>query len=127
VILPGPESGRLIHPALSEKAYRIEVQRRGQAMLKPLGLLILALPAATAAYAEEVPRFDIKAICGAAPSIGQSAQATDRGCIHDETQARTQLEQQWPGFKTNRRNACVQEVSIGGPPSYVALLTCLQM
>lgn len=83
--------------------------------------------AATAVKAEEVPRFNIKAVCGEAPSLGQSVQTTDKGCIHDETLARTQLEQQWPGFKENRRSECVQEVSIGGPPSYVALLTCLQM
>src|SRR6478735_10190593 len=100
---------------------------KGQSMLKLLSLLVLALPAATAAYAEAVPRFDIKAICGAAPSLGQSAQATDQGCIHDETLARTQLEQQWSGFTAQRRESCVREVSIGGPPSYVALLTCLQM
>jgi hypothetical protein len=86
-------------------------------MLKPLSLLVLALLAATAAQAEEVPRFNIKAICGEAPSLGQSAQTTNQGCVHDETLARTQLEQQWPGFKENRRNACSQDVSIGGPPS----------
>ncbi|MCJ2050107.1 hypothetical protein [Methylobacterium sp. J-070] len=88
---------------------------------------ILLLIVASSVKAEEVPRFNIKAICGEAPSLGQSGQTTDKGCIHDETLARTQLEQQWPGFKANRRSACVQEVSIGGPPSYVALLTCLQM
>jgi hypothetical protein len=96
-------------------------------MFKPSCLLVLFFLAATAVKAEEVPRFNIKAICGEAPSLGQSAQATDKGCIQDETQARAQLEQQWPGFKASRRSACVQEASIGGPPSYVALLTCLQM
>ena len=35
--------------------------------------------------------------------------------------------QHWSGFNAQRREACVQEASIGGPPSYVALLTCLQM
>ena len=96
-------------------------------MLKPLCLLLLPLLAASAAKAEEVPRFNIKAICSDAPSLGQNAQNTDQGCIRDETQARTQLGQQWSGFKAQRRDACIQEVSIGGPPSYVALLTCLQM
>ncbi|MHB2209789.1 hypothetical protein [Methylobacterium sp. CM6257] len=96
-------------------------------MLKPLSLLLLPLLAATSAHADEVPRFNIKAICGEAPSLGQSAQSTDQGCMHDETLARTQLEQQWSGFKAQRRESCIQEVSIGGPPSYVALLTCLQM
>lgn len=96
-------------------------------MLKPVGLLLPALLAATAVQAEEVPRFSIKAMCGEAPSLGQSAQSTDQGCMHDETLARTQLEQQWSGFKAQRRESCIQEVSIGGPPSYVALLTCLQM
>lgn len=96
-------------------------------MLKPVGLLLPALLAATAVQAEEVPRFSIKAMCGEAPSLGQSAQTTDQGCTHDETLARTQLEQQWSGFTAQRRESCVREVSIGGPPSYVALLTCLQM
>ena len=82
-------------------------------MLKPLCLLLLPLLAATAAQAEQVPRFNIKAICGEAPSLGQSAQSTDQGCIHDETLARTQLEQQWSSFKAARRDACIQEVSIG--------------
>lgn len=96
-------------------------------MLKPLCLLLLPLLAASAAQAEEIPRFNIDAICSAAPPLGQNAQVTDQGCIHDETQARMQLGQQWSGFKNQRRDACMQEVSIGGPPSYVALLTCLQM
>ncbi|MGH1575019.1 hypothetical protein ACRAWG_35710 [Methylobacterium sp. P31] len=96
-------------------------------MLKPPSLLLLTLLAATSAQADEVPRFNIKAICGEAPSLGQSSQTTDQGCMHDETLARSQLEQQWSGFKAQHRENCIREVSIGGPPSYVALLTCLQM
>lgn len=96
-------------------------------MLKSLSLLLLAFLAATSAQADEVPRFNIKAICGEAPSLGQNAQTTDQGCLHDETLARIQLEQQWSGFKPHQRENCLREVSIGGPPSYVALLTCLQM
>jgi hypothetical protein len=47
--------------------------------------------------------------------------------VRDEMQARTQLGKQWPGFDAQRREMCVQEASIGGSPSYVDLLTCLQM
>ena len=81
----------------------------------------------SAALGGELPRYDVEAMCRAAPNLGASARTTDQNCVRDETQARTQLGQQWAGFDAQRREVCVQETSIGGPPSYVALLTCLQM
>lgn len=81
----------------------------------------------SAALGGELPRYNIEAMCRAAPTLESGARNTDQNCVRDETQARTQLEQQWAGFDTQRRNVCVQEASIGRPPSYVALLTCLQM
>jgi hypothetical protein len=81
----------------------------------------------SAALGGELPRYNIETMCRAAPTLEGSARNTDQNCVRDETQARTQVEQQWAGFDAQRRNVCVQEASIGGPPSYVALLTCLQM
>ena len=82
-----------------------------------------ALLIGSAALASELPRYDVDATCRAAPSLEDG----DRNCERDETQARTQLERQWAGFDAKQRALCVQEESLGGSPSYVDLLTCLQL
>ncbi|MCP1557487.1 UNVERIFIED_ORG: hypothetical protein M2438_001564 [Methylobacterium sp. SuP10 SLI 274] len=79
------------------------------------------------ALSGELPRYNVEAMCRAAPALEGGARNTDQNCVRDETQARTQLEQQWAGFDARRRETCVEEANIGGPPSYVALLTCMQM
>ncbi|GJE55201.1 MULTISPECIES: hypothetical protein [Methylobacterium] len=73
------------------------------------------------------PTFDVKATCRAAPSLGAGNGNTDQNCLRDETQARTQLVKLWSSFDPRRRALCVQEAGNGGSPSYVDLLTCLQM
>jgi hypothetical protein len=82
---------------------------------------------ASAALGGELPRYNIEATCRAAPTLAGGPQNVDQSCLKDETQARTQLVRQWSGFDARRREMCAQEASIGGTPSYVALLTCLQM
>ncbi|ACA20996.1 hypothetical protein M446_6749 [Methylobacterium sp. 4-46] len=95
-------------------------------MFRSAGLVFIVLTT-SAALGGEFPRYDIEATCRAAPALAGGTGNVDRNCLRDEAQARTQVEQQWAGFQTRRRDNCVQETSIGGPPSYVALLTCLQM
>ncbi|KQQ07684.1 UNVERIFIED_ORG: hypothetical protein J2W74_000854 [Methylorubrum zatmanii] len=95
-------------------------------MLRSAGFAFILLPTA-AAWGSELPRYDVEATCQAAPTLQGSTENTVRNCIRDEMQARTQLGRQWPGFDARRRNECIQEASLGGTPSYVALLTCLQM
>ncbi|KQO97869.1 conserved exported protein of unknown function [Methylorubrum extorquens] len=89
--------------------------------------LALILLTTSATWGGEIPRYDIEATCRAAPTLQGNAGNTDRNCIKDETQARTQLGQQWAGFDARQRDECVREAGLGGSPSYVALLTCLQM
>ncbi|GJE14330.1 MULTISPECIES: hypothetical protein [Methylobacterium] len=96
-------------------------------MLRTVSLALITLTV-SAAWGEELPRYDVEAMCRAAPTLqGDAAGATDRNCVRDEMQARTQLGPLWAGFDAQRRDACVRVARIGGPPSYVALLTCLQM
>ena len=95
-------------------------------MLRTAGLGFILLSTATA-WSGELPRYDVEATCRAAPTLEGSTGNTDRNCLRDEMQARTQLGQQWAGFDARRRNECIQEAGLGGTPSYVALLTCLQM
>lgn len=95
-------------------------------MFRSASLAIMVLTT-SAALGGELPRYNIEAMCRAASTLEGGARNTDQNCVRGETQARTQVEQQWAAFNAQRRNVCVQETSIGGPPSYVALLTCLQM
>lgn len=95
-------------------------------MLRRTCLAFIVL-STSAALGRELPRYNIEATCHAAPSLEVGAKNTDQNCVKDEMQARTQLEQQWAGFDAQRRELCVREEGIGGSPSYVDLLTCLQM
>ncbi|MBV8765028.1 MAG: hypothetical protein JO137_10815 [Hyphomicrobiales bacterium] len=73
-----------------------------------------------------LPKLDIKGTCRRAqPLTGQ--QSAYQGCINDETDAQRELSRTWFDFKPGPRSTCTQETHIGGAPSYVELLTCLQL
>ncbi|THD71882.1 MAG: hypothetical protein E7813_04980 [Bradyrhizobium sp.] len=91
-------------------------------MLMHLPIVILAsLPFTT--VADSAPKFDIARECR---SEGGS-QAIQEKCTEDEAQSRDQLQTQWMQFSTRDKAVCMQETSIDGTPSYVELLTCLEM
>lgn len=48
-------------------------------------------------------------------------------CLADEEQARGEVARRWREFSAASRTECVQEGRIGGPPSYVEFLICLEM
>jgi len=95
-------------------------------MVRIIGLTALLL-AGTAARAEVFPHFDTDAMCRAAPDIGGgSNRQIDRSCLTDETQARDELQKKWTSYNVRRRDMCVQQTMIGGSPSYVDVLTCIE-
>jgi len=47
--------------------------------------------------------------------------------VNDERKARQQLTSQWSKFSASSKAECIPQESIGGTPSYVSLLTCLQL
>lgn len=79
--------------------------------------------------ADTVPKFDINRNCklDVAATTGLSVDQSTKSCIKDEQQARQQLASQWSKFPAASRASCTSEESIGGTPSYVSLLTCLQL
>ena len=87
--------------------------------------------AMTAAFADEVPAFDIRKSCKAdvqAYQSNASGQASSTACLRDEEGARTTLVSQWTQFAPENRTRCVRMVGDGAASqSYVELLTCLQM
>ena len=91
-------------------------------MLIHLPIAILASLPLTP-VADNVPKFDIARECR---SEGGS-QAVQQQCATDEADARDQLQGEWVQFKLKDRNLCIGETSTDGTPSYVELLTCLEM
>ena len=81
------------------------------------------------AVADQVPRFDIARSCKLdnAAMAGVSVDQPLKRCVGDEQQAEQQLGSQWSTFSASSRESCVSLEAVGGVPSYVSLLTCLQL
>lgn len=79
--------------------------------------------------ADGVPKFDIARSCklDVAATAGLSLDQSLKSCMNDEQKAKLQLAGQWSKFPAPSRASCTSQESIGGTPSYVSLLTCLQM
>ena len=73
----------------------------------------------------DVPDYDVAPACRAAVTV---MPGSFNACMKDEQNARAQLAATWDRFAGPQRDNCVQtENNTGGPPSYVELLTCIQM
>jgi hypothetical protein len=92
-------------------------------MTPSLAALALGLPLVVA-VADRVPNFDPARSCRAAASL---TPASLDSCLGDERKARDQLGGQWTQFAPADRTNCTQVTETGGYPSYVELLTCLEM
>jgi hypothetical protein len=92
----------------------------------PISAVVLTLPLVVAAAAQ-VPSFDVNPTCaGAQATAGGGGKGTDV-CTRSELAARDQLAQQWAQFQPADRNRCVALTTMTRMPSYVQVLTCLEM
>jgi hypothetical protein len=96
------------------------------------GLVLLSLSSVSPAQpivpvADSPPRFDIAASCRDVGKSGVNVGRPASACQADEEHARDALAARWSEFKPNARTTCVEGASFGGPPSYVEVLTCLEM
>jgi hypothetical protein len=82
----------------------------------------------TAAMADSVPKYDMARTCRLdhAAASGLAVTESMKSCMRDEKQALAQLQKQWSKFPAQKRAGCASQNTIGGTPSYVGLLTCLQ-
>jgi len=92
-------------------------------MISP-ALLALALGSSLVIDVADVPVYDVSPACRAAVTV---MPGSFEACMKDEAGARAQLAASWDRFAGPLRDNCVQTESTGGSPSYVELLTCLQM
>jgi hypothetical protein len=77
--------------------------------------------------ADRVPSFDIARNCRSEAAGVPNSKQSLAECQRDETDAKKQLNQEWPKFGPEPRKTCLELSSIGGEQSYVELQTCLEM
>ena len=76
--------------------------------------------------ADELPNFNVEASCKAVEGFGLAITHSLESCVSDENAAQTELRQKWTSYPPAERSRCVAETMVGDP-SYVDVLTCLQM
>ena len=77
--------------------------------------------------ADHVPRLDTDSSCHVAAAASAVVNRNEDVCKRDEQDARGKLEQQWGQYTPAQRSRCESLARLGGFPSYVELLTCLEM
>src|ERR1700709_1615236 len=90
----------------------------------PLAALVAASLLIT--VADGVPTLGAGKSCGGA-SGGGNADQDLKNCMQEEQGARDSLVKQWGNFAAADRRSCTDMATLGGLPSYVELLTCLEM
>lgn len=76
--------------------------------------------------ADQPPTLDVEPSCRAAERSGLTGRTSDN-CMRGENQARATLNDKWTQFSSRQQARCTNLVQMGGPPSYVELLTCLEV
>jgi hypothetical protein len=94
------------------------------ALVFPLALFGVATALSAPA---KLPRLDVESSCREAQSASDEiAGTTYKSCMQDETQARDELSRRWSQFKAVNRENCLASSTVP-VPSYVEVLTCLEM
>ena len=80
------------------------------------------------AFASHVPTIDVNRSCRGAESaaLPEDRAGAYQRCVRDERTAREELSKTWSQIPIDSRRLCT-EVSTESSPSYVELLTCLEM
>jgi hypothetical protein len=87
----------------------------------------LALGSSLITVAADVPTLKVEPSCNAAGAAGLMMGRTTESCLNDEKSAREDLVKNWSSFSADDKTHCLSMVSTGGGPSYVELLSCLEM
>lgn len=90
-------------------------------------LVIILTTSQIVLAADSVPKFDVERTCLPVATMGGLPGRDAPACRRNEQDARNQLKGDWSQYSGEDRSRCVGFVGVGGPPSYVELLTCLEM
>ena len=95
--------------------------------MMPFAALALGSSLISVAANGGVPTLNVEPSCKAAGAAGLMMGRTAESCMNDERSARDDLVKNWSSFSGDDKTHCLSMVSTGGGPSYVELLSCLEM
>ena len=73
-----------------------------------------------------VPKLNVEPTCRSEAVLSDAA-SNFKICMDDENQARAELQRNWSTYPAKYRQQCISETKVGSTPSYVEVLTCIQM
>jgi hypothetical protein len=76
--------------------------------------------------ADRVPNFNVERTCRPAAAVGLPGRGA-AACQRDENDARAKVEQVWSQYNQAQQSQCAGFVGLDRAPSYVELLTCLEI
>lgn len=88
----------------------------------PLALLVPLV----VAVSDTVPTWNFEPSCRGGMDAGPNPNARYDKCLGEEAAARTKLQASWTQYPAKDRTVCADTAKLG-TPSYVELLTCLEM
>ncbi len=77
--------------------------------------------------ADRVPTFNTEPSCRSAAAASVMTGRTTDNCVNDEKNAHELLKESWAKYSAADKAHCDSLERTGGPPSYVELLSCLEM
>src|ERR1700744_3080903 len=95
--------------------------------MRRLALFIAIAVLPTSAALADAPTLNVQATCRATPAVNLDQQATYDNCMRSENAARDRLNKTWGKMRADWRSTCLKTTTLGGIPSYVELLTCVEM
>jgi hypothetical protein len=90
-------------------------------------LQVIATGAHLVLAADKIPELRYEPSCRAAVEAAAMPSRNENACVQDEKAAKAKLQQEWANFTPAQKSHCVQLSTTGGLPSYVELLTCVEM
>ena len=79
------------------------------------------------ALADSPPKLNVNQSCDAASRGAITAGRNKEACLADERTAEDDLAKNWSKYNAADKTQCIGNVKTGGPPSYVELLSCLEI
>jgi hypothetical protein len=100
-------------------------------MKNPLVLFAALLPLFTLPAFGQVPELNVNAVCQArahdAKIMRSAPLQSVADCVHDEQDAKQQLNTQWASTSVPLRHRCQSDARALGTTSYLDLLACIQI
>ncbi|MGB6349964.1 MAG: hypothetical protein WBG10_08030 [Pseudolabrys sp.] len=93
----------------------------------PALLPVLLTASQVVLAADTIPKFNVELTCRAAAEASTNPGRGSGDCQRDETDAQGKLQQEWAQYTSTQRADCVRFAGLDRAPSYVELLTCLEM